>query len=87
MFCHTYVMLTGIMVKTGRPTDDPKGVILSIRVAKRDADALRAAARRDGVTVGEAARRAIRKALSIPALPSPRHKATLKKSLRKGRDQ
>jgi hypothetical protein len=54
------------MVKTGRPTQDPKGERITIRVALRDVQALRMIAGRDRVSLAEAARRVLRDALGIP---------------------
>jgi hypothetical protein len=84
-FCHTYVINCGHMPRTGRPTLDPKGAVLTIRVAERDVAVLKEAARRDGVTVGEAARRSIRKALGIPGAPSKAAASKQKKSTRRSK--
>jgi hypothetical protein len=57
------------MAKMGRPTDDPKGKRLTIRVASRDLAALQAVAQRDAVGLAEAARRLLRDALGVPGVP------------------
>jgi hypothetical protein len=54
------------MVRTGRPTRDPKGERITIRVALRDREVLQTIAERDRVSLAEAARRVMREALGIP---------------------
>ena len=68
------------MVRTGRPTQDPKGERITVRLAPRDRQALQAIAEREHVTLAEAARRVMRGALGIPPLPD---RATTKKTRRK----
>lgn len=57
------------MARTGRPTEDPKGERITVRVAPRDLKVLRTLASKDGVSLAEAARRVLRGALGISALP------------------
>jgi hypothetical protein len=59
-----------VMAKAGRPTQDPKGERITVRVAPRDLKVLKALAAKGGVPLAEAARRVLRGALGIPALPS-----------------
>jgi hypothetical protein len=54
------------VTRTGRPTDDPKGERVTVRLAERDIEALRSVAQREGLSVSEAARMVLRKALRIP---------------------
>lgn len=53
----------------GRPTNDPKGERLTIRLAPRDVAALAVVARKRGVGMAEAARCVLRDALGVPAQP------------------
>ncbi len=58
------------MAKTGRPTDDPKGERVTLRLARRDVDALAGEAKKRGVGIAEAARLVLREALGVPPAPS-----------------
>ena len=57
----------------GRPTDDPKGKLLAVRLADRQLRALQARARREGVNLSEALRRCVDAwTASPPSPPTPR---------------
>lgn len=43
----------------GRPTDDPKGTLVAVRLSDRQVRALKARARRERVTLSEALRRCL----------------------------
>ncbi len=68
------------MAKMGRPTQDPKDERITVRLAPRDVAALQQLAKRGGTTLAEAARRLLREALGVPALP---RKVSRKKPRRK----
>ena len=56
----------------GRPTDDPKGTLVAVRLASRQLRALEARARREGVGLSEALRRCVDEwAASCSRSPSP----------------
>ena len=66
---------SGSMVRTGRPTQDPKEERITVRLAPRDRQALQALADKEQISIAEAARRVMRGALGISELPlkkSPR---------------
>jgi len=67
-------MLLVAMTRTGRPTQDPKNLRISLRLADRDGEALDAIARKYGVSISEAARRVLRTALGVSALPKRKRK-------------
>ena len=43
----------------GRPTDDPKGTLVAVRLADRQLGALRERCRREGIALSEALRRCV----------------------------
>jgi hypothetical protein len=55
------------MAKRGRPTNDPKGERLTVRLTAADLKNLREVARQRGVTVAEAARKLLRNSLTPTA--------------------
>jgi hypothetical protein len=61
--------MSDVMSKAGRPTKDPKRVRVTLRLARRDVQALRVVGKREDVGLSEAARRVLRRALGIPDLP------------------
>jgi len=72
-------------MRTGRPTDDPKGTLIAVRLAERHVRLLERRARREGVSLSEALRRCLdelaaaagarrrrrRRAQSLPKPPRP----------------
>jgi hypothetical protein len=56
----------------GRPTKDPKGKLVAVRLASRQLHALEARARREGIGISEAIRRVVDDwASAPPSRPSP----------------
>ena len=45
--------------RTGRPTDDPKGISVRIRISEKDREALEKGSKKMGITMAEFVRRAI----------------------------
>ena len=60
------------LVPGGRPTDDPKGKLLAVRLADRQMRALQARARREGVSLSEALRRCVDAWIGSPPSPASR---------------
>jgi hypothetical protein len=57
------------LVAGGRPTDDPKGKLLAVRLADRQLRALQARARREDVSLSEALRRCVDAWTASPSSP------------------
>lgn len=57
----------------GRPTNDPKGTLVAVRLSDRQARVLEARARREGVGLSEAVRRCVDEwAAAVPNPSRPR---------------
>jgi hypothetical protein len=57
----------------GRPTADPKGTLVAVRLADRQLGVLQARARREGIALSEALRRCLDEwAARAQSTPSPR---------------
>ena len=59
-------------MKRGRPTQDPKGTLLAVRLSARHLRVLQARARREAVTLSEALRRCVDDCAAPTARPRAR---------------
>ena len=62
------------MARRGRPTNDPKGTMLAVRVSERHVELLEARAAHDEVSVSEALRRYLDEAVAAEGSRSKRPK-------------
>ena len=78
------------LVTGGRPTKDPKGRLIAVRLSARQVHALTQRTRQDGIGLSEAVRRCVDDWASATAspssLPQPEHRAVARRVRSRDRD-